>query len=271
MKKRILLYLLCASSCLCAADFETVSFEAKDKLLVTADVYMAHSKEAPFIILFHQAEFSRGEYRPIAPTLTDMGFNCMAVDQRSGSAVNRVDNLTASRARKQKRPSTYLDTLPDLEAAVAFARKNYIEGPLILWGSSYSAALVLKLAGDMREGVDGVLAFSPGEYFRRRKGGTFITDSARHISAPVFITSARDEKRQWWPIFEAIASPQKSYFLPETSGIHGSRALWTTTKEHEEYWEAVEKFLARFVPSEWTDRFPDGKFQGEVPDSAPSL
>ena len=34
-----------------------------------ADLYIAHDASAPFILLFHQAGWSRGEYLEIAPKL----------------------------------------------------------------------------------------------------------------------------------------------------------------------------------------------------------
>lgn len=146
-----------------------------------------------------------------------------------------------------RKGTSYLDTLPDLEAAIAFARKNYARDQLIIWGSSYSASLVLYLTGTQGNLVDGVLAFAPGEYFRKEKGITFITDSSRNIDVPVFITSAKDEKGHWWPIFNAIPPKNKTYFLPESNGVHGSRALWTSTDEHQNYWQAVKQFLSQFL------------------------
>ena len=47
---------------------EKVTFKAADGLEVVADLYMIHEKSAPFIILFHQANWSRGEYMEIATT-----------------------------------------------------------------------------------------------------------------------------------------------------------------------------------------------------------
>lgn len=247
MKKVILFIGVLLSLIAYSSDFQTVSFETEDGLDITADVYTPHPTSAPFILLFHQAGFSRGEYRSIAPQLNILGFNCMAVDQRSGNTANGVANESAKKAKKMGKGTSYLDTLPDLEAAIAFARKNYVQGQLLTWGSSYSASLVLYLAGTKDSLVDGVLAFAPGEYFRKKKGSTFITDSAQNIEIPVFITSAKDEKKHWWSIFNAIPSKNKAYFLPESSGIHGSRALWSSTQEHREYWQAVEQFLSQFL------------------------
>ncbi len=230
-----------------ASDFKTITFPSQDGLEITADVYMTLPDSAPFIILFHQAGYSRGEYREIAPRLNSLGFNCMAIDQRSGDGVNGVVNETAKRARESGRGHTYLDAVQDMEAAIAYAKAHYAKGKFIIWGSSYSAALVLKIAGDQPHIADGVLAFSPGEYFTDLgKSDTFIRDSAKKIVMPVFITSAKNEKKNWWSIYEAIPGNNKTYFLPQVKGIHGSKALWKSTEGHQEYWQAVEKFLAQF-------------------------
>ena len=225
---------------------KTITFPSEDGLQITADVYMMYeNRETPFIVLFHRAGWSRGEYLKIAPKLNRIGFNCMAVDQRSGSEVNGVMNKTAMLAKTQGRDTTYIDAMPDIESALKHVRNHYGRGRVIAWGSSYSAALVLKIAGDRPELVDGVLAFSPGEYFAREgKSSTWISRSAKNIQCPVFITSAREEKEAWFPIFKAIRSSDKHYYLPSTRGNHGSCALWGQFRDSEGYWRAVEDFLA---------------------------
>lgn len=226
---------------------ETITFASEDSLEITADVYMAHDKEAPFIVLFHQARWSRGEYQEIAPKLNEMGFNCMAIDQRSGDAINDVPNETARRALEAGKPVNYIDALPDLRSAIRYAREHYADGKLLIWGSSYSAALVLKIAGEHPDWIDGVLAFAPGEYFSKQgQSETYITDAAQKIELPVFITSAKDEKPNWEGIFETIPSKDKQAFLPETAGNHGSRALWEQFDDSDDYWQAVSDFLTAY-------------------------
>lgn len=79
-----------------------VSFPSEDGLKVTADLYGLEDSGAPMIVLFHQANWSRGEYREIAPKLNAMGFACLAVDQRSGREAEGVVNETAKRAREKE-------------------------------------------------------------------------------------------------------------------------------------------------------------------------
>ncbi len=223
---------------------KTITFASKDGLPITADLYMAHPKSAPLIILFHQARWSRGEYVEIAPKLNLMGFNCLAVDLRSGGEVNGIKNQTFEAAEKALKSTNYVDAYQDIEAAVDYAGKYLAEGKLIIWGSSYSSALVLRYAGENPDKIDAVLAFSPGEYFRNQgKSATWISEAAAHINKPVFITSAKGEKKAWWQIYEAIPAENKTWFLPETAGNHGSRALWSKFPDSRMYWQAVEKFL----------------------------
>jgi alpha-beta hydrolase superfamily lysophospholipase len=226
---------------------EKITFPGSDGVTITADWYKTHADSATCILLFHQAGASRGEYREIAPKLNQMGFNCLAVDLRSGNSARGVRNETFQSARNNMKTTTFLDAYSDMEAAVAYARKNLAEGSLLIWGSSYSASLVLKYAGENPNGIDGVLAFSPGEYFRSLgKEPDFISQSAASIISPVWITSARSETGQWKKIFESIPSGKKYSFVPETSGNHGSRALWEQFSDHHAYWDSVREFLDMF-------------------------
>ena len=114
---------------------ETVTFLSEDGLLITADIHAPHqNSKAPVIVLFHQAGSSRGEYVEIAPWLNGLGYNCMAVDQRSGESMRGVENQTALRAGKEKRPTGYIEALPDMKAALAYARSHYGNNGVIAWG-----------------------------------------------------------------------------------------------------------------------------------------
>lgn len=239
-----------------------VTFPAEDGIVCTADLYLASSKDsAPFIVLFHQAGNSRGEYAEIAPRLNALGFNCMAVDARSGGEAKGVKNATYAAAEAVGKPTyRYLDALPDLVAALKHARKTYAKGKLIAWGSSYSASLVLHIAASQPGLVDGVLAFSPGEYFAAGKSGSWIAEEAAKITTlPVFITSGPREEGYWRRMHEAMPSPQKAFFLPEGSAsLHGSSVLWTNLGSEaypipnplaELYWSATTAFLNKhFAP-----------------------
>ena len=249
--KSFSLVLLLVSFTSMASGSETVSFLSEDGLLITADIHAPYENAAaPVVVLFHQAGSSRGEYTEIAPWLNALGYNCIAVDQRSGEHAGGIDNETALRAGKENRPTGYISALPDIKAALTYARRHYGKNGVIAWGSSYSAALVLKVAGDSPGLVDAVLAFSPGEYFKRAgKSATWVQESARHITVPVFITSSRNEADGWAAIFEGIESDHKTSFIPVTEGRHGSRALWKKYPDSEAYRSAVQVFLERYMPA----------------------
>ncbi len=241
----VALTLATAPSTAGADDWKTITFPSEDGLTVTADLYLKHKAEdAPMIVLFHQARWSRGEYREIAPRLNAMGFNCLAVDQRSGEGTNGVKNETAKRARAAGKGTTYVDALGDMRAALRYARKR-TKGKVTAWGSSYSSALVLYLAGTSPKLADATLSFAPGEYFAKYgKSRTWIRGAAPTIKTPVFITSAKNEHNSWKAIYAAIPAGKKYSYLPSTKGNHGSRALYKRFDDSPGYWKEVATFLA---------------------------
>lgn len=240
--------LVAAAGPLAAQTPRTITFPSIDSLPITADLYAPLPPTSPFIVLFHQAEAGRGEYREIAPKLVAMGFNCMAVDQRAGDATNGVANETAKRAQAEGRPASMLDARQDIEASLRYAREHYAKGPLIAWGSSYSASLVLVVAGQRNGLADGVVAFSPGEYFPVSPGGPrLVRSAARAITVPVFITAARSED-DWRPIFAALPHALRRSYVPEAEGRHGSKALWKDAPGQEGYWQALRGFLNLHFP-----------------------
>lgn len=224
---------------------DTITFPSKDGLIITADTYFSDNKKRPLIVLFHQAGWSRGEYIETAPKLNELGFNTIAVDLRSGNKINGVQNQTAKLARKAGKGVTYLDALQDIESALRYARTLVDKDTkIIAWGSSYSAALVLQIAGEKTELVDAVISFSPGEYFKKLgKPADWIAQSARFIRAPVFISSAKLEKRRWQAIFDVIKTKKQSFVPKDTKGYHGSRALWEKFNDSAAYWTALRQFL----------------------------
>ena len=229
------------------AQQDSITFPSEDGLVITADIYAPHSNsETPVIVLFHQAGSSRGEYSEIAPRLNTLGYNCLAVDQRSGDESRGIENETAKRARNKGLDTHYNHALPDMVAALKYARAHLTKGKVISWGSSYSAALVLKLAGEQPELADATVAFSPGEYFPV-SGKIWIQDSAKKIQTPVFITSAKHETDEWSAMFAAIPASDKTGFIPQGDGKHGSRALWKKYPDSVAYWSALTEFLRAFT------------------------
>lgn len=222
------------------ASKQTVSILSANDITLTADLYLLDDADAPFIILFHQARYSRGEYIESAKKFNGLGYSCLAVDQRSGKEVNGVQNLAAKQAEEKGVGTNYEDALPDLEAAISFVKEKYAPKTLYLLGSSYSASLVIVLSTKI-VGISGVLAFSPGEYFKIE--GKQIKEFAHEALCPVFVTSAKNEITKWEGIYNALPNSLAYDFKPKGEGKHGSKTLWESTPENEEYWIAVREFL----------------------------
>ena len=220
----------------------TVTFPTTDDLTITADLYWTGDGNAPFILLFHQADYSRGEYLEIAPKLNALGYNCLAIDQRSGGVANGVKNETYQAAKSAGLQTGYIQAYPDLESALDYVMQTYMPSQLIVWGSSYSSSLALILASKHPDEISAVLAFSPGEYFKL--DGKQVADYAASITQPAFITSAKSEEKSWRGIADQIKSSGSVFFVPEGNGRHGSSALFEKTPNNAEYWTAVESFLA---------------------------
>ncbi|MBI1774753.1 MAG: alpha/beta fold hydrolase [Proteobacteria bacterium] len=195
----------------------------------------------PLILLFHQAGSNRAEYATIAPNLLTLGFDALAIDQRSGGSLFGHDNETVQRLGHSE---GYGKAYGDLEAALLWARSTGRSGPAIVWGSSYSAALVFLLAAKHPDEVKALLAFSPGEYL---DGATSVRRAAAQLSIPIYVTSAKEgaEVAQAKAILDSAPGRQKIQFVPRIAGVHGSSTLSLdrNPKGAEENWAAVKAFL----------------------------
>ena len=230
------------------ADFKSIDFPTDGGIQGRADIYASENESATLILLFHQAGWSRGEYREIAPKLVKRGYRVMAVDQRSGGAVDGVQNETHYRATKMGLARSYLDAYADMKAALAYARKELHAERIVAWGSSYSASLVFRLAAEHPEQISAAMAFAPGEYFEKQKSAIYIWDFAKRVKQPLFVTSSKKERKQVKPIFDASPADKKILFTPASKGQHGSRALWEKFSDNDVYWAAVNGFLDTYAP-----------------------
>jgi len=215
-----------------------VEFEAKDGTRVYADLYMTEAgKDAPIILLFHQARANAAEYSPIAPRLAKEGFNCLAVDLRSGGTAWQRKNRTAEQFDQEQ---SYESAFADMVAALEWAKTEGY-GKIIAFGSSYSASLAFRLAAENQE-IREVIAFSPGEYFQQ-KG--IVAQWASQVAVPVFVSCAPSEIAETEKIFDAIATEEKSFHTPE-QGLHGASALRADKNAEgaEAIWKALLEFLA---------------------------
>ena len=144
------------------ANSDEVNFAAADDVQIFGDLYRSDAgASAATILLFHQAgSDARGEYTNIAIRLMDNGYNVLAIDQRSGG--DRFGGVNRTMAGLERQDYGYCEAYPDLEAALRYMRAEGFDGPLAVWGSSYSAALVFQLAAKNVDDIDAVLGFSPG-------------------------------------------------------------------------------------------------------------
>ena len=216
---------------------------AEDGVAIRGDLYALADdagKAAPLILLFHQAGASRAEYAEIAPRLNRLGFNALAIDQRSGGA-RWGDNETVS---KLGRSTSYLSALLDLEAALKWRASSPYTGKVLVWGSSYSAALVFLLAAEHSE-IDGVLSFSPGEYLGKHENE--VREAAKKVLQPVLVLTPSDERDRAEVVFDVIPGKQKKFVIPEHA-VHGSSMLVPARNPSaEEIWPEVQAFLAQFA------------------------
>jgi alpha/beta superfamily hydrolase len=230
MPKTLLLLLVLFS--LTADAQEKITFPSLDGLAVTADYYKG-LKTRPVILLY-----SRGEYVQTAKTLQKLGYTCLAIDQRSGNAVNGVGNETNAAAKQKKLPTNYLDAEKDIDAGIEYCF-NRFQKKIVVIGSSYSASLLLKLA-TTNEHIARVIAFSPGEYFDKKIS---IADYVPNIKIQTWVTSSKDEAVELAALLKTSNPKFVKQFVPLQAGEHGSKVLWAGDEKTNEYWRAMLGFL----------------------------
>jgi dienelactone hydrolase len=216
---------------------EKVSFASGDSVSIIADKYTIN-EEYPYILLFHQAGSSRGEFNEVAERFLKLRYNCLAVDLRSGDNSNYVQNETNQNARKQNAAVQFLDASQDIKAAIDYAWElNPKE--VILLGSSYSASLVM-LEGNENQNVAAIISFSPGEYFGDELR---MEESIDTLNKPLFIAATQREESYVRQMMSNIPEDGYTLFIPEKPGIHGAKALWEDNVSKDEYWLALLLFI----------------------------
>jgi len=218
---------------------EKVVFTAEDGLKITADLYEVDQAK-PYIILLHQAGSSRGEYKQTANKFLKFGYNCLAVDLRSGGEVNFIQNHTALVVIQQGYSSDYLSSRKDLEAAIRWVKERS-EKPVVLFGSSFSASLSLIIAKENPD-VKAVIAFSPGEFFTPE---LTIQSSITDINKPIFVASSHRESPYIDTLLAFVPDEYKTTYSPSDGGEHGSKSLWKSNPNNQEYWLALTMFFSK--------------------------
>lgn len=196
-----------------------VTFPASDGNNVYADFYAAASKHAKTVLLlFHQAGSNAGEYASTAPQLVKQGYDCLAVDQRSGGNMFHRQNRTATMAKGKP---DYNAAYSDLQGAVQWAEKQHYAN-IVPWGSSYSASLTLRLLSE-HPNLPAGLVFSPGEYMDD-KG--IVQKWASAVKVPVYFVSPPGEYQSGAEaIFNALGDKKDSEVISYPGSVHGSSTV----------------------------------------------
>lgn len=216
---------------------EPVTLTAADGVKV-AGVYTKAAKPKALLLLFHQAESGKDEYALLAPQLAQAGYSSLRIDQRAGGKLFGVNETVKMLGHS----ASYAEAKQDLDAAFAWGLQQKL--PILLWGSSYSAALVFPLAAAHPGQVKALLAFSPGEYLDD-KGA--VARAAKRVSVPIFVTSSRDghEEDAARTILAASPATLKTQFFPTMGGVHGSSTLLRAKNPDgaQDAWRATKAFL----------------------------
>lgn len=245
----LLLFIVSYTQAQSAANFDVneITFKTSDGITIYGDLYLSEQgKSAPVILLFHQGGGNaRAEYENIIPRLLQKGYNIMAIDQRQGGSYLGGTNRTVSELDQDY---TYCEAYPDLEAALEETGRLGFNGEKIIWGSSYSAALVIRMAVDHEEKLAGVLAFSPasGEPMEGCKPDGYFEE----VSLPLLVLRPQSEMER--------ESAQKQLQLIKDSGhqtyvaqngVHGSSMLnpERANGSVEEHWEVVLSFISKIT------------------------
>jgi len=227
-------------------DGQAVAFPATDGATVYATWYQSPQSAKAIVVAFHQGGASaEGEYGPIVERLDLQGYDVLAVDQRAGgNRFGGVNRTVAARGGEAE----YCEAAPDIEGAVAYARTQRAGTPLILWGSSFSGALVLRFASTNPDGVRAVLAFSPAS------GGPMADcrgeDVSDRIRVPVLTLRPIGEMALETSVAQfAIFEAQGHQTFIADPGAHGSSML---VEERvgapvDATWEVVMGFVNRVV------------------------
>jgi len=223
---------------------QAVQFEASDGHQVHAYRYVGPEdgdRTRPLILAFNQGGAdARSEYGPIVPRLLAAGFDVLAVDARAGGTRFGGENRTVAEWGGAR---PYCEAQADIEGALAYARGER-SGPIILWGSSFSAALVLRVAAEHE--VAAVLAFSPAS------GGPLAEcrgeDVSDRITAPVLVLRPANEAEIAADQLQQFREQGHQVFVAQP-GTHGSSMLVDTRVDGsvDATWDRVLAFLSESV------------------------
>jgi dienelactone hydrolase len=196
---------------------EPVALHSSDAVTVHATLTQAAPPNDKLLLLFHQARASRHEYDSLIARFNQLGYDTLAIDQRSGGDLFGGHNETVQALGKS---ADYLDAAPDLDAALAWARRQHY-GKIVAVGSSYSSALVILMAAKHPQGLTAIASFSPGEYFNDKN---LIKNAAAQVTIPLYITTDPDEAANVTDVLRKAHGSNIVHYQPK-NGVHGASTL----------------------------------------------
>ncbi len=196
---------------------EPLTLHAADGVTVYGTLSQAQPHSRSIALLFHQAHANRHEYDSVVPALQKLGFDTLAIDQRSGGNLFGGHNETVAELGASV---DYLAALPDLEAALAWARAQHYER-IVAVGSSYSSSLVIMLAAKHPQGLSAIASFSPGEYFNDKN---LIKRAASKVALPFYITTGPEEAGRVAEVLRDAHGANIVHYQPKV-GVHGASTL----------------------------------------------
>jgi dienelactone hydrolase len=209
------LILLCLPTLALAG--EPLTLRTSDGVAVFGTLSQAQPHNRSIALLFHQANANRHEYDSVVPALQKLGFDTLAIDQRSGGNLFGGHNETVA---KLGASADYLAALPDLEAALAWARAQHY-ARIVAVGSSYSSSLVILLAAKHPQGLSAIASFSPGEYFDDKN---LIKQAAAQMALPFYITTDPGEASDVAEVLRDAHGANIVHYQPKV-GVHGASTL----------------------------------------------
>jgi dienelactone hydrolase len=215
-----------------------------DGVTIVGDHYRPAAPAAPTVLLFHQAEGdARGEYGDIARRLWGEGFEVLAWDIRGGGGRFGQDNRTVAAWKGTSPEGNYGHAYPDVEAALAYAVDEGSGGPIYAVGSSFSAALAIRLAAEHR--LAGVAAFSPAP---GRMGASDVGDWLPRVEGvPVLILRPEGElDHEWVARQSAVARELGVEIFTAPKAAHGASMLHPARSagDVEPTWQRLLAFFA---------------------------
>jgi len=179
---------------------------------------------APLILLFHQGgSNARAEYAPLIPWFHEYGYRVIAWDLRAGGGIHGLENRTAEAILPDEARS-YCEGYADMQAALEASRALSPSGRAIIWGSSYSAALVFHLVADNPDSIIAVVSASPAS------GSPMADCLARarlaELNRPALVLRPasemeRESAQKQKALFDAAGVPVMVF----ENGVHGSSML----------------------------------------------